>query len=307
MAGFFLTPFIDLPLKNRHSVAMIYLILTLGIAAASSSIIMIKFSTMSPLWLSSLRLFIAVLALSPLFINEVKKHKKEEVFGWIKKAIIPGILLSLHFMTWIFSARLIPAANSTLIVNLSPLAMPAIIFILARQRITRLEFIATIWALIGVYILIGQDFSLSKDYLQGDAVSLISMLLFTLYLALANKWGKGIPLWGYLVPLYFTAAIIAMLGAIIQRAPLDLMNDYNWLNALLLGLIPTVMGHSIFNYSMTKIRPQIVTLANLSQVVFASVYGFLFFDEIPTWNLYVAAAFILSAAYIALRPKKKHG
>ncbi|WP_211227891.1 DMT family transporter [Spirochaeta cellobiosiphila] len=286
---------------------MIYLILTLGIAAASSSIIMIKFSTMSPLWLSSLRLFIAVLALSPLFINEVKKHKKEEVFGWIKKAIIPGILLSLHFMTWIFSARLIPAANSTLIVNLSPLAMPAIIFILARQRITRLEFIATIWALIGVYILIGQDFSLSKDYLQGDAVSLISMLLFTLYLALANKWGKGIPLWGYLVPLYFTAAIIAMLGAIIQRAPLDLMNDYNWLNALLLGLIPTVMGHSIFNYSMTKIRPQIVTLANLSQVVFASVYGFLFFDEIPTWNLYVAAAFILSAAYIALRPKKKHG
>jgi drug/metabolite transporter (DMT)-like permease len=67
-----------------------------------------------------------------------------------------------------------------------------------------------------------------------------------------------------------------------------------------LGLIPTVFGHTILNYSMKFFRGQVVSVTNLIQPLFSSLLGFLFFGEQPQTILYFSAVFILIGVLFVL-------
>ncbi len=67
-----------------------------------------------------------------------------------------------------------------------------------------------------------------------------------------------------------------------------------------LGLIPTVLGHTILNYSMKFFRGQVVSVANLGQVVFSGILGFFIFREIPEPVFFASAALIVAGILIAL-------
>ena len=94
--------------------------LVLGVVACSTSVLFIKESTLDPVLLSALRLWVAALVLTPLYLRARPRHPRISVH----RSLWPGLLLAVHFMTWIAGARLTPAVNSTLLVNLVPLATP---------------------------------------------------------------------------------------------------------------------------------------------------------------------------------------
>jgi drug/metabolite transporter (DMT)-like permease len=71
-----------------------------------------------------------------------------------------------------------------------------------------------------------------------------------------------------------------------------------------LGLIPTVTGHSIMNYSMKHLRGQVVSLANLNQFIFAGIMAWILLGEKPIWNFYIACALVVAGAITALRGHK---
>ena len=68
-----------------------------------------------------------------------------------------------------------------------------------------------------------------------------------------------------------------------------------------LGIIPTVVGHSLVNYAMKHFRGQIVSIINMGQFVFAGMMAYLFFDEVPRWTFYIASALLVLSAWIAIR------
>lgn len=70
----------------------------------------------------------------------------------------------------------------------------------------------------------------------------------------------------------------------------------------------TVIGHSINNYGMRKLRGQIVSLLNLTQIIFATLLSFIFLGEIPPAYFYPAALVILSGPLLVIlidKPEKK--
>jgi drug/metabolite transporter (DMT)-like permease len=75
---------------------------------------------------------------------------------------------------------------------------------------------------------------------------------------------------------------------------------FEWAMVLGLGLVPTVIGHSLLNNAMRHLRGQIVGLSNFSQPLFAGVLAFFFFQEIPDPILYPAGILIASGMAIAL-------
>ena len=68
-----------------------------------------------------------------------------------------------------------------------------------------------------------------------------------------------------------------------------------------LGIVPTVLGHSILNYSMRHIRGQAVSIANLSQFIFAGIMGYFFLSEVPQWTFFVACPLVVGGAVLALQ------
>lgn len=288
--------------------------LMLGIFGCSTSVIFIKLSHTDPIYLSAWRQILAALFLSPLFFAALRRHP---TWGWrrsFRRTALPAAFLGFHFISWIMGARLTPAANSSLIVNMVPIVMPFMLALLIREHLNRQEITGTVIAMAGVIVLGAADFQYSPEHGLGDLICFASMVLYAAYLAFARK-NRDFPEIGlYLVPLYFSGGMICLVLASIGTfagsgaSPLAIpFTRLEGVCVLGLALVPTVVGHSLLNNAMKHFRGQTVAILNLSQFMFAGVMGFFFLREIPSMTFYVASLCVLTGAVIVVRATPLNG
>lgn len=223
-----------------------YLWLLLGVFTCSTAVILIKASETPATLLAGWRLALATLFLVPVFLRDFARHRDR--FRWqdCRGSFVPGILLGLHFASWNVGARLTPAANASLIVNLTPVIMPLVVYGMLRETITRREAWATALAMVGMLLLGAGDFHFEPDWFLGDLVCFGSMILFTFYLVFGRRHSAP-TLWLYLVPLYaFGGLFTLLLGVAVDGS----WGVFTWRESaiiLALTMIPTITGHSLLN------------------------------------------------------------
>lgn len=66
--------------------------------------------------------------------------------------------------------------------------------------------------------------------------------------------------------------------------------------AFLVGLavLPTIIGHSLINYSMRHFRGQVVSLCNVGLFLFPAVLAYFLFQEAPPLIFYAASAVVVA-------------
>lgn len=274
-------------------------LLLLGVFCCSTSALMIRAGELHPAVLSAYRLLAAALLLSPLYISALRRHPEQRWLLHFKTASLPGVVLSLHFISWAAGATMAPVANASLIVNMVPIAVPFGLFLALGERVTRREVVGTVIALAGVAWLAASD--LEAGHLLGDAVCFGSMLLFSVYLILGRLRGGAPSLWLYVVPLYAIAGACSLLIAAFVAAPFALYpaRSYGW--ALALALVPTILGHSILNLSMRRLSGPVVSVCNVSQFLFAGALAWILLGEAPRASFYGASALVVVGAVVVIR------
>ena len=273
------------------------LTLVLGLISASSSVVFIKLSRIDPVLLAEGRLAVASLCVTPWFVAQAREHqsflRRER-----RRTVWPGVLLGLHFITWIIGARMTPAVNSSLLVNMVPLVTPFFLVVLAREQLRRAELGATVLAFAGVIWLTASDLELSHQYFLGDLVCFGSMILFALYLVFGRTNRDFPSVWLYMWPVYTIAGLVcAAIAAVTSDLAAGPWTARELGLVLGLGVIPTVVGHGSMNYALKELRGQVVGVANLCQVIFAGVLAYVFLDEVPHLSFYPAS--LLIAAGVA--------
>jgi drug/metabolite transporter (DMT)-like permease len=287
-------------MTSRRSIFQIP-ILIFGVFCCGGAVIMIKASRMPSIVLAAGRLLGAVVVLSPLYAQEVRRYRLVYRFKHVLMTLLPAVMLAVHFVLWIVGARMTPAANSTLIVNLVPVVMPLLMLSQVHERLTRTELLATVVAMAGVFILSGADFKLSRTYFWGDCLCFAAMVTFAVYLMLARRNNSTFPgLWLYVVPLYAFAGILCLTAATIVTDPWHGWNAREAGLVALLVFVPTVCGHTILNYSMRHMRGQVVSIINMAQFVFAGVLAYVLFGEVPTGTFYLAGAMIVGGSVLVV-------
>lgn len=275
-------------------------LLILAVLCSSTAVIMIKGSDENPYLIAAYRLLIACVIILPLFLKEKRNYSQPYQFKQIKMSLLPGLLLGLHFITWNMGVDLTPVANASLIVNTTPAVMPFFLWIFFQERVNRVEIFGTILALTGLVYLGFGRFDLNSPDLRGHLLCFVSMLFLAAYLALGRKNSGRLPLWLYMWPLYLTAGLFSLICALFFVNPIKTYSLTNILLFLGLAIIPTFGGHTLLNYSMKNFRGQVVSVANLGQIVFSALLGYLIFTEIPSPQFYLTAVFILSGVIIIL-------
>ena len=274
------------------------IILIFGVFFCSTAVVMIKISQLDTIFLAGMRQIVAGLILLPVFIRHYKRSPIP--IKQFRLTLLPGIFLGLHFITWIWGARMTPAANSTLIVNLVPVVMPFLLFFMLQEKVTKTEIWATLLSLAGMFLLTSVDFRLSSDFFLGDMLCLVSMLFLSVYLALA-KHNRHFPsIWLYLVPLYWVGGLFCLIIAVIYLKKLPPVSFKETSLILGLAVLPTIFGHSSLNYAMKHMRGQVVSLLNMGQFLFAGVLAYVFFNEIPVSLFYPACLLLILGAVIAI-------
>jgi len=276
------------------------LLLLLGVFACSTAAIMIKAGTLHPAVLCAGRLLIAAILLTPLFLRERRKHHAALPAGWIKCTTLPALMLSVHFISWTYGARMTLTGQATLIVNLAPIALPFFLHWMLAERINRREIMGTVLALAGLFVLSAKDAFAGGGDLAGNLVCFGSMLAFTWYLVLGRR-NRDVPsLWLYVVPVYWQAALFCAVAAIPWMHTVLAASGREWLLVAGLAVIPTIIGHSMLNRSMRELPGQLVSLCNIGQFVFASVMAWFLFHEVPGMLFYVAAGLVVSGIVLAV-------
>lgn len=270
-----------------------FLILSLGVFCAGTSVIMTKASQLPAEYVAGGRLLIAAILLLPIYFRDQKKYPEFKLANSLRISGLPALLLAFHFITWTIGARWTTSANSTLIANLIPAAMPFFSFFLLKEALTKNEWIGTIITCLGVAILAYVDYTIDTTMISGDLVCLLSMLLLAWYLILARKY-KHIPsIWLYLVPLYTMAGLICTLIGLARNGVPANPPPIEWVYIFLLGLLPTVFGHSLLNLAMHWYRAQFVAIISQMQFIYAGILGYFYFSEIPHSSFYLASAFMM--------------
>jgi drug/metabolite transporter (DMT)-like permease len=274
---------------------------------AASSVLFIKASTLTPAVLAASRLLVAAVLIVPLWLRERKRAEVRPPF-WasVRAVLLPALFLGLHFISWNAGARATLAGNASLVVNLVPIVMPLLAWMFLSEKLNRRELWGTCVALVGVAVLGFNDYKFSPEHLVGDGICFGSMCLYSIYLIAARKRAKPGQLFSYLAPLYGVAGLVCLVWALIFEPPVRSITALDpWMVA---GLVfgPTLLGHSIANWAMTRFRAQTVSLVNVTQFVFAGVMSFFVFGEVPRPLFYITAALVVAGAVIAMtRPGEK--
>ncbi len=283
------------------------LLLLVGVFAGACSIVFIKTSTLNPILLASYRQLAAGLILLPIYFRQLNKAKLRPSFALIRPSILPGLLLGLHFIFWNYGAGQTTAANGTLLVNMVPIVMPFFAFFLFREVINIPELLGTVLALGGIAVLGVSDFHLSRETFFGDISCFIAAVFAAAYLALSRRNNRGESIWVYMVPLYLVGGVFTFIISLFFTSPLENMSLRNMFMFLGLACISTIIGHTIFNLSMRRLRSQLVTLINLMQIVYGALLGYFFFAEVPSIYFFIAFPIILGGTVLTIVFSKRSG
>lgn len=277
-----------------------YALLFLGVFACSTSVIWIRASHTNPSVIPAVRLLLAVALLQPVFWREWRAHRGAYTRAHFKRTWLPALVLALHFITWTYGARMALAAQATLIVNLVPIAIPFFLYALARERINGAEIAGTIVAVGAVVALTAHQAFGGHIDPWGNIVCFGSMLLFAWYLALGRRNRDFPSIWLYVVPVYFQAGLFCLIGALPWLGGFDFRSVREWSILLGMALGPTIIGHSSLNYALRALRGQIVSLANVSQFVFATVMAYFIFRERPAPSFYLASLVVVGGIALVI-------
>jgi drug/metabolite transporter (DMT)-like permease len=207
-------------------------------------------------------------------------------------AIGAGVLLALHFATWVPSLRYTSVASATAIVA----TQPVWVALLARamgHEVPRRAWLGIGLSLVAVVILTGVDFSLDPTALIGDLLALLGGVFAALYTVAGAEVRRTVSTTSYTALCYSTAAGALLVACLIGGVDLWGYSSTTWLQLLALTAGAQLLGHSVFNLVLRTTSATVVSLVLLLEVPGAALIAAAALGQTPPVEAIPAALLLL--------------
>jgi drug/metabolite transporter (DMT)-like permease len=283
-----------------------YIALVIGVFATATAAIFIRLAqeeTAPSLVLAAARLCIASIILTPLVWRRHRAAVRAVSLSDLKWALVSGLVLGLHFATWITSLEYTAVVNSVTLVTTTPLWVAMLAPIFLGEKLDRWAVAGLILAL-GGGILVGLsgksgDPPTRNDPLLGNSLALIGAIMAGIYFMIGRRLRARLNLTVYVWLVYGTAAIILVLVVLVSGEQVAGLPGRAYLWMLLLGLVPQLIGHSSFNYALGFLSAAYVSLVVLVEPVGSGLLAIIFLNEWPVWLQLVGSVLILIGIGVA--------
>lgn len=257
-----------------------YIIVGIGVLAVSTSAIFVKVTSAPSGVTAFYRMFFTVLMMVPAFLfkylSEVKNISKRD---WMLSAFA-GIFLAFHFILWFESLHYTSVASSTVLVTLQPLFAFIGGFLFFKERYSFASLISALIAIAGSIIIGWGDFQYSASALFGDILALIACALITGYLMFGQAVRKRVSSVTYTFLVYGISSVVLFIYVLGMNEPFFGYAAKDWICFIMLALIPNLLGHSLFNWSLRWLSTTVISMAILFEPVGASIMASFILDEI---------------------------
>jgi drug/metabolite transporter (DMT)-like permease len=275
--------------------------IVIAVMALSVPAIFIRLADSDPLSIAFLRLFFASLLLWPVSFIQVRRTWKSLDGAYRWRIIFAGIFLGIHMVLWVTAVTKTTIASASFLIITEPLIVAALGHFVIKERINRWVVYAIILSFAGIGLINGGDMQLGPQYLWGDFLALLGAAFAAFYLLAGKSVRLKVDILPYITIAYSTSAIVLLPACLIVGAPLLTLsaNTYFW--CLMLALIPTLIGHSLFNWALRYLKAFTVNIGIVVEPIGATIMAWFIFQEQPSAMLYPGAALLIAALIVAFR------
>jgi drug/metabolite transporter (DMT)-like permease len=270
-----------------------YLALFVGAISVSTSAILVKWANAPASVIAFYRLFFAVLFMTPFFMKYVSELKMISKRDWIF-SIISGVLLAFHFILWFESLNYTSVTSSVVLVTLQPLFAFIGGYVFFKERLTAGAFLSALLAIVGSIIISWGDFRISGKALFGDILALLACAMVTGYWLFGQELRKRLSLMTYTYIVYGISSFTLFLYVLAFQFPLFSYRKIDWICFILLAIVPTLLGHSLMNWSVKWVSAATISMSILFEPVGATILAYFLLGEIIQPSQLMGGIFILT-------------
>ena len=195
-----------------------------------------------------------------------------------RAVIVAGVLLALHFATWLPSVSLTSVASSTALVAMQP-AWSALYARLAGRHVAPGAWLGMGVSICGAAVITGVDVTISTRALEGDLLALVGGALAAAYVQAGSRGRQRISTTPFTAVCYSVAALTLLPVCLVAGAPLGGYDTRNWLLLLALTAGPQLLGHSVMNHVVGTTSPAMLSLCILFEVPGAAFVAWLWLGQ----------------------------
>lgn len=282
-----------------------YLAVAIGVVAVSTSAILVKVSSAPSGVIAFYRLFFSVLFMLPVFllkyVSELRLITKRD---WVFSGI-SGVFLAFHFILWFESLNYTSVASSTVLVTLQPLFAFAGAYIFFKEKLSAKAILSGVIAIGGSVIISWGDFKISGSALFGDFLAIAACALVTVYLLFGQTVRKRMSLITYTFIVYTISSITLFFYVIAAGDSFYPYPKSDWVYFILLAIIPTLLGHTLFNWSIKWLSASIISMAILFEPVGATMLAYYLLGENVIWTQIAGGLVVIAGITLFLADERK--
>jgi len=274
------------------------LIVLIGVVGISASAVLVRWSTAPSMVLVLYRMTIAVLMLAfPVLLKN-----REELLSLKRKELLltmaAGCCLGLHFSAFFESLRHTTIAASVVLSDVEVLFVALGSVLVLRRKLSGRCWLAVGLSFVGAVTVALAGGTGGESSLLGNALALGSAFLLAMYTMIGTSVRSRISNTTYTFVAYFFAALTVLVISLIGGTPLTGYGVNNWLTALGMAVLCTLMGHSVFTWGLKYLPPAYISTVKLLDPVFSAVWGLLLFNEEPTLLVVLGGVIVIIGVFI---------
>ena len=221
------------------------------------------------------------------------------------KIIFAGIILAFHFIFFFKALKLTTIANATLFGTMAPLFSILYEQIFKKQSLHLNVYLGLSICLLGSILIHYESIALGFDHILGNFYAIICSFLLAITYNLGKNVRTTISTYYYTRTLFSSASLTLFCIMLFQNNSFFDYNLNEYLIFILLGIIPTILGHGILSYLLKFFPTTIVISVPLGEPVIASFLGFLVFQETISVVVFFCAVLILTGLYFIIQNTQK--
>ncbi|WP_026694677.1 DMT family transporter [Peribacillus kribbensis] len=282
-----------------------YFVMAIGVISVSASAIFVKFSSAPSGVIAFYRMFFSALLTLPVFLmkhsREIQQITKRD---WMF-VLLSGTFLAFHFILWFESLNYTSVASSTVLVTLQPLFAFVGTFIFFKERYTKIAILSGLISVGGSVLISWGDFRISGAALWGDILALIACVLVTIYMLFGQTVRKRVSLITYTFLVYSVSSLVLLAYITAAGQKLGPYSSTNWICFVLLAVVPTILGHTLFNWSIKWLSASTISMGILFEPIGASILAYYLIGEKILWTQAAGGVIVLLGIVLFIRDDRK--
>lgn len=290
----------------------VYIFLVIGVLAASSAAILITYALREGVPASVIaagRLTLAALALTPFALlggrgrADTPLSFRDEIARLTRRDLLlagaAGVMLGLHFATWIASLAATSVLISVVLVSTGPLWVALLEFLFLRVIPRGLVIIGLLLAIGGGLVIGLSGEAADGGFDSGALLALAGAVSVAIYLVIGRGVRAKLSLVPYIWMIYGVAAIVLIALMLLGGdSPFGYpVMGYIWI--VLLAIFPQMIGHTSFNNALRYVSATYVSIATQLEPIGSAIAAAILFAQLPSETQIIGSACILVGVLLA--------